>query len=211
MNPPTIAVCYPWRKPRNKRWGERVHRCTWSRMRVIPTESRRRPARAEALCRMCWPSVESMRAVAANCLIAPPSAIRNKATPCCVRRGTAYAVMDETGGRWSTWPAQKYAEPARSSRSAPPADAASSTGTCMKRSCNACNNAPHQKPCNCDGARSNIPFAILKYAIFGHPRFLLRGLEGAGCEMALAVMVYNLKRMLNLMGSAALKTALQSA
>jgi transposase len=33
------------------------------------------------------------------------------------------------------------------------------------------------------------PFAILKYAIFGHPRFLLRGLEGTRTEMSLAVMV----------------------
>ena len=54
------------------------------------------------------------------------------------------------------------------------------------------------------------PFALLKYAIFGHPRFLLRGLEGARCEMALAVMVYNFKRMLNLIGAAALQTALQT-
>lgn len=55
------------------------------------------------------------------------------------------------------------------------------------------------------------PFAILKYAIFGHPRFLLRGLEGTRAEMSLAVMAYNLKRMLNLMGGAALKTALAAA
>jgi len=54
------------------------------------------------------------------------------------------------------------------------------------------------------------PFALLKYAILGHPRFLLRGLEGARCEVALAVMAYNLKRMLNLMGGAALQTALQT-
>jgi transposase len=51
------------------------------------------------------------------------------------------------------------------------------------------------------------PFAILKYVIFGHPRFLLRGLEGARVEMSLAVMAYNLKRMLNLMGGAALRAA----
>jgi hypothetical protein len=50
--------------------------------------------------------------------------------------------------------------------------------------------------------------AILKYAIFGHPRFLLRGLEGTRVEMSLAVMAYNFKRMLKLMGGAALKTAL---
>jgi transposase len=52
------------------------------------------------------------------------------------------------------------------------------------------------------------PFAILKYVIFGHPRFLLRGREGTRCEMSLAVMAFNLKRMLKLMGGAALKTAL---
>lgn len=52
------------------------------------------------------------------------------------------------------------------------------------------------------------PFAILKYAIFGHPRFLLRGLDGTRCEISMAVMAYNLKRMLKLMGGAALRTAL---
>ena len=45
------------------------------------------------------------------------------------------------------------------------------------------------------------PFATLKYYIFGHPRFLLRGLKGAGTEMSLAVMVYNLKRMINILGA----------
>ena len=45
------------------------------------------------------------------------------------------------------------------------------------------------------------PFATLKYYIFGHPRFLLRGLKGAGAEMSLAVMVYNMKRMINIMGA----------
>lgn len=52
------------------------------------------------------------------------------------------------------------------------------------------------------------PFAILKYVIFGHPRFLLRGLEGTRAEMSLAVMAYNLKRMLKILGGAALRTAL---
>jgi transposase len=52
------------------------------------------------------------------------------------------------------------------------------------------------------------PFAILKYIIFGHPRFLLRGLAGTRTEISLAVMAYNLKRLLNLMGGVALRTAL---
>ena len=52
------------------------------------------------------------------------------------------------------------------------------------------------------------PFAILKYAIFGHPRFLLRGLEGTRTEMSLAVMAYNLKRLLKLLGGASLRAAL---
>lgn len=55
------------------------------------------------------------------------------------------------------------------------------------------------------------PFATLKYVIFGHPRFLLRGLEGSRTEVALAVIAYNLKRMLNLMGGAALRAGLATA
>src|SRR5580692_1773032 len=43
--------------------------------------------------------------------------------------------------------------------------------------------------------------AALKYRIFGHPRFLLRGLAGAQTEINLATLVYNLKRMLNVLGS----------
>ena len=41
------------------------------------------------------------------------------------------------------------------------------------------------------------PFAALKYHIFGHPRFLLRG---AQTEISLGVMAYNLKRMINAVG-----------
>jgi len=47
------------------------------------------------------------------------------------------------------------------------------------------------------------PFALLKYSIFGHPRFLLRGLRGAQTEISLAVMAYNLKRMINIVGGGA--------
>ena len=46
------------------------------------------------------------------------------------------------------------------------------------------------------------PFAMLKYAIFGHPRFLLRGLAGAQIEISLAVLAYNLKTMMNVLGAA---------
>jgi len=45
------------------------------------------------------------------------------------------------------------------------------------------------------------PFAALKYQIFGHPRFLLRGLKGAQAEISLATVVYNLKRMINVLGA----------
>jgi transposase len=55
------------------------------------------------------------------------------------------------------------------------------------------------------------PFANLKYRIFGHPRFLLRGLRGAQTEISLAVAAYNLKRMLNIVGGRRLRTALVSA
>lgn len=52
------------------------------------------------------------------------------------------------------------------------------------------------------------PFAILKYAIFGHPRFLLRGLAGAQIEINLAMLAYNLKTMMNVLGAAKLAQAL---
>jgi transposase len=48
------------------------------------------------------------------------------------------------------------------------------------------------------------PFASLKYWIFGHPRFLLRGRRGAQSEISLAVLSYNLKRMLRVLGAAIL-------
>jgi transposase len=52
------------------------------------------------------------------------------------------------------------------------------------------------------------PFAALKYHIFGHPRFLLRGHTGAQTEISLATMVYNLKRMRNVLGGIRLRIAL---
>ena len=50
-------------------------------------------------------------------------------------------------------------------------------------------------------ALAEHPFAALKYQIFGHPRFLLRGLRGARTEVGLGVMAYNLKRMINVVGA----------
>jgi transposase len=55
-----------------------------------------------------------------------------------------------------------------------------------------------------------LPFAALKYRIFGHPRFLLRGLAGAQTEISLATLAYNLKRMLNILGGIQLRSALTS-
>lgn len=52
------------------------------------------------------------------------------------------------------------------------------------------------------------PFALLKYVIFGHPRFLLRGLAGAQVETSLATMAYNLKTAVGKLGAAKLIEAL---
>ena len=54
------------------------------------------------------------------------------------------------------------------------------------------------------------PFAELKYRIFGHPRFLLRGRSGAQTEISLATLAYNLKRMIMVLGGAVLRIALAS-
>jgi transposase len=55
------------------------------------------------------------------------------------------------------------------------------------------------------------PFGTLKYRIFGYPRFLLRGLGGAQTEMSLAIMAYNLKRMMNVLGCSRLAQAITLA
>lgn len=54
------------------------------------------------------------------------------------------------------------------------------------------------------------PFAALKYRIFGHPRFLLRGVAGATIEIGLGTMAYNLKRMINVLGGAKLAAMMAS-
>jgi len=55
------------------------------------------------------------------------------------------------------------------------------------------------------------PFAALKYHIFGHPRFLLRGLKGAQIEISLATLAYNLKRMLQVLGAHSLMQRLATS
>ena len=50
------------------------------------------------------------------------------------------------------------------------------------------------------------PFAGLKY-LFGYPRFLVRGLKKAKAEIALAVLGYNLKRVIRLRGAQTLIAA----
>jgi len=52
------------------------------------------------------------------------------------------------------------------------------------------------------------PFANLKYGILGNARLLLRGINGARGEMALAVLAYNFRRALNLLGASAMKQRL---
>ena len=67
-----------------------------------------------------------------------------------------------------------------------------------------------------EGAESTLtenaasPFLAEPAHIFEHPRFLLRGLAGAQTEINLATMVYNLKRMLNILGGIQLRSALAS-
>ena len=55
------------------------------------------------------------------------------------------------------------------------------------------------------------PFAGLKYRVFGHPRFLMRGIAGAKAEMAIATLVWNLKRAMNVLGEAELGRRLAAA
>lgn len=60
-------------------------------------------------------------------------------------------------------------------------------------------------------ATAEHPFGTIKYQIFGTPRFLIRSRWAAGTEMALAVLVYNLKRAANVLGPAGLLKQLVGA
>jgi transposase len=52
------------------------------------------------------------------------------------------------------------------------------------------------------------PFGTMKW-LMGHPRFLVRGLKKAKAELALGVLGYNLKRVINILGVPALLQVLQ--
>ena len=52
------------------------------------------------------------------------------------------------------------------------------------------------------------PYGTIKWML-GYPRFLVKGLKKAKAELALAIMGYNLKRVLNILGVAAVLQALQ--
>lgn len=54
------------------------------------------------------------------------------------------------------------------------------------------------------------PFGTIKHRILGNARLLLRGLQGARAELSLAVLAYNLKRVINMKGSSSLMQALQA-
>jgi transposase len=52
------------------------------------------------------------------------------------------------------------------------------------------------------------PYGTIKW-LLGYPRFLVKGLKKAKAELALVIMGYNLKRVLNILGVAAVLQALQ--
>jgi transposase len=54
------------------------------------------------------------------------------------------------------------------------------------------------------------PFGTMKW-MMGYPRFLLRGLTKAKAELALGVLCYNLKRVINILGASQLLRILQTA
>src|SRR6516162_5047263 len=72
-------------------------------------------------------------------------------------------------------------------------------GTCMRMPFKRMQQRTTAEVMRLRGSTVEHPFAAIKYRIFGHPRFLLRGLAGAQREISLATLVYNLKRMLNVL------------
>ena len=54
------------------------------------------------------------------------------------------------------------------------------------------------------------PFGTIKW-MMGYPRFLVRGLVKARSELALGVLCYNLKRVINMLGTQHLLLAVRAA
>ena len=55
------------------------------------------------------------------------------------------------------------------------------------------------------------PFGTIKYRIFGHPRLLLRGLAGAQTGISIAIIAYNFKRIVEILGATRFTQALAPA
>lgn len=53
------------------------------------------------------------------------------------------------------------------------------------------------------------PFASIKHRILGNARLLMRDLKGAGAELSIAVLAYNLKRAFNMKGGNWMRQAMQ--
>lgn len=53
------------------------------------------------------------------------------------------------------------------------------------------------------------PFDFIKHRVLGNARLLLRGKAGAAAELSLAVLAYNLRRVVNMKGAAWMRLALQ--
>jgi transposase len=67
-----------------------------------------------------------------------------------------------------------------------------------------CSTVPRSAAMRLRRSTVEHPFGTLKYRIFGHPRFLLRGLGGAQTEISLGTMAYNLKWMIKVLGASRL-------
>src|ERR1700683_5458710 len=144
----------------------------------------------------------------AACWTAAPSRIGRRPTACSAPRARRWCASN-----WRARTARSTTRPQQRTAEAAPAGLCALPRRMVTRHLHDdALNLMHQRatPALMRLRRSTVehPFAILKYRIFGHPRLLLRGLNGARTEIGLAVMAYNLKRMLNLLGAPRLVQAL---
>ena len=128
------------------------------------------------------------------------------------RRAPDLALPQRRGGQDTATPTGvRTARVARSRAAAPPVNTGASAAGSTRRSSRRCKTRLDREPEKMRLRRQTVehPFGTLK-AWMGYTHFLTGRCRGCSTEMSLHVLAYNLKRVMNILGTAALMDAMRA-